>query len=276
MPLEIVYADADGENLAGDLYLPAGAGPHPVIVAVHGGGFQFGDKAGYGNWGPFLAARGYALFSINYRLAKPGRKSFPMAAQDVKAAVQFIKHNAAQWQLDPARVALMGDSAGGHLAALAALAGDHPILAGAHAGQPYAQVSPKVKAAIGIYGAYDLLAQWQHDLVCRPHDHAAEHFLGARPTEDRKLYFDASPISYATVDRNSTPFFLVWGTEDDVVDCKTQSEAFLLALKQARFFVRTAVVHGAPHFWMWDALDETGSHTGWLAPRLLRFLGANL
>jgi hypothetical protein len=69
---------------------------------------------------------------------------------------------------------------------------------------------------------------------------------------------------------------LSWGTRDDLVDSKQQSEAFLLALKQAGFFVRTAVVPGAPHYWLSDPIDEPGSFSGFLAPRLVRFLAERL
>jgi hypothetical protein len=70
-------------------------------------------------------------------------------------------------------------------------------------------------------------------------------------------------------------FLLAWGTEDDIAD-PGQSKAFLTALKQARFFVRTVVVPSAPHFWMTDPIEEPGSFTGFLAPRLLRFLAQRL
>jgi acetyl esterase/lipase len=66
------YAGHDGVSLLGDLYLPAGAGRHPVLVAVHGGGWQAGARSSFQHWGPYLAERGYALFAISYRLAKKG------------------------------------------------------------------------------------------------------------------------------------------------------------------------------------------------------------
>ena len=96
------------------------------------------------------------------------------------------------------------------------------------------------------------------------------------PTSRRKLirraYFDASPLSYATVDKNRTRFLLVHGTADDIVDMATQTEAFLKALKQAGFFVRTIVLPGAGHFWVADPVEEAGSNGAQVAPRLLRFL----
>jgi acetyl esterase/lipase len=268
----IEYARHDGAVLLGDLYAPGDAGAYPALVAVHGGGWQLGTRESYRYWGPWLAARGYTLFAVDYRLSKPREPSFPDAAHDIRAAVQFAKREGAALKADAGRVALVGDSAGAHLAALVALAGDGPLLAGGGGDAP----STRVKAVIGIYGVYDMTAQWNHDLLSRPDDRIVEKFLGAAPTQNRRLYFDASPLSYATSGNNATAFLLSFGTEDDIVDRTTQSEAFLLALKQARFYARTVVMQGAGHFWMSDPIEEPGSVTGHLAPRLLRFLAEKL
>jgi len=270
------YAKHDGVALAGDLYAPKDEGRYPVVVAVHGGGWQLGSRDSYRYWGPWLAARGIALFAVSYRFSKPGEPSFPQAVHDIRAAVQFVKGRGAALKLDPARVGLMGDSAGAHLAALVALAGDHPTFAGAYAGDAYAKLSTKVKAVVGSYGVYDLVAQWNHDLGPRLRDSIVEKFLGAAPLENRRIYFDASPMSYATTDNCATAFLLCYGLEDDIVDHVTQSEAFLRALKQARFFARSVAIPGAGHFWMSDPIEEPGSFSGHLAPRLLRFLAEKL
>lgn len=168
---------------------------------------------------------------------------------------------------------------------MVALAGEQPPFAGKYKTDPYSDVTTAVKVCIGIYGVYDLASAWQSDLMQRPFDRPSEKFLGAALIENRKLYFEASPISYVTVGRpistpavgakvNQPAFLLAWGTEDDVVT--TQAEPFLLALKQAGFFVRTVVLQGAPHFWVSDPLDETGSFSGFFAPRLVRFLRTQL
>jgi acetyl esterase/lipase len=272
----IEYARHDGAALLGDLYAPRAAGKYPAIVAVHGGGWQLGTRESYRYWGPYLASRGHVLFAPGYRLSKPGEPSFPGAVHDIRAAVQFVKGRGEAINVDPARVALMGDSAGGHLAALVGLGGDHPSFAGACRDDHYAALSTKVKVVVGVYGVYDLVQQWNHDLAPRLRDSICEKFLGAAPLENRRVYFDASPMSYATSDNNATAFLLSWGTEDDIVDRTTQSEAFLVALKQARFFARTVVMQGAGHFWMSDPIEEAGSITGYLAPRLLRFLAEKL
>jgi acetyl esterase/lipase len=268
----IEYARHDGVALLGDLYAPSGPGKYPALVAVHGGGWQQGTRESYRHWGPYLAARGHALFAIDYRLSKPREPSYPGAVHDVRAAVQFVKGRGAAFKLDPERIALVGDSAGAHLGALVALAGNATPFTGANAGDAHAALGTRVKAVIGIYGVYDIAAQWIHDLVPRCSDPIVVKFLGAAPPQNRRIYFDASPLSYATSDNNATAFLLSYGTEDDIVDRTTQSEAFLTALKQAGFYARTVVMQGAGHFWMSDPIEEPGSITGYLAPRLLRFL----
>src|ERR1700730_948289 len=126
------YATHDGVSLAGDYYVPKAPGKYPVVVAVHGGGWQAGTKAGYRFWGPYLAQHGIALYAIEYRLAKGGQPSYPKPVQDVRAAIQFVKQKADDLKADPQRVGLMGDSAGAHLVALTALAADASPFAGAY------------------------------------------------------------------------------------------------------------------------------------------------
>jgi acetyl esterase/lipase len=216
------------------------------------------------------------LFAINYRLVQGAKHRYPVAVHDTRAAVQFLRSQAAALKVDPTRIGCMGDSAGAHLAALVALTGDSPPGGVASASEVYAGVSTHVKVVVGIYGVYDLLAQWQHDQIARPRDQITEAFLGKSPMESKQVYYEASPFTYTTIERNQTAFLVVWGTDDDIVEPHSQSEAFVTALKQAGFFVRTVIVPGAPHFWMWDPLDEPTSFTGFVAPRLLRFLQQQL
>jgi acetyl esterase/lipase len=274
--LDICFAVHDGEELLGDLYFPRGIDKAPVLVAAHGGGWQIGDRKLYQHWGPYLARRGYAVFSIEYRLMKPGRHTWPGAACDVRAAVQYVRANAAKLEIDPDRLGLIGDSAGAHLVSLVALAGGEELLAACYPHDPHADISPAVKAVIGFYGVYDMAAQWEHDQIYRPRDQITEKFLGGPPAASRRVFFDASPLSYATVDKNSAKFLLIYGREDEIVDPATQSDRFLIALKQAGFFARNIVIPGAGHFWAADPVDEPGSFGAQAAPRLVRFLAASL
>jgi len=109
---DIVFAEHDGVALLGDLYLPRQLDKAPVLVGVHGGGWQLGDRKFYQHWGTYLAKNGYAVFAIEYRLMKPGLKTWPGAVYDCKAAVQFVRANAAEFGVDPDLIGLIGDSAG--------------------------------------------------------------------------------------------------------------------------------------------------------------------
>ena len=271
----IAYADHDGAELLGDLYLPKDAKAAPALVAVHGGGWVAGVRGAFQYWGPYLAARGIAVFAVSYRLATKA-KTFPEAVQDVLAGVQFVRGKAGVFGIDPARIGLIGASAGAHLAALAALSGQRFI--GAYPHDPFAATDTSVKALIGVYGVYDMHAMWCSLQVQdgRNSDNKVEKFIGAPPMANRQTYFDASPVSYATYANNAIGVLLATGTEDDLVDPKAQTEPFQLALKQAGFFVRPCIVPGAPHYWMNDPIEEPGSLSGFLAPRLMRFLTERL
>ena len=282
---DLVYAEHDGAKLIGDLYLPKGRAKAPALVAIHGGGWQAGNRAYYKYWGPFLARNGYALFTIEYRLGRAG--VYPAAVYDAKAAIQFVRAKAAEFDIDPDRIGLMGDSAGGYLAAMLALAGDQ--FNSAYRNDPNVGTPINVKAVVGFYGIYDMLAQWKHDvlaqqkhemlaqrnhdLISRPNDNITEKFFGVSPMQARRIYVNSSPTSYATIDRNQVRFLLIHGGRDDLVDPHSQTGAFFPALTRIGFFVRRIIVPGAGHFWASDSFEnQPRSYGAIVAPRLLRFL----
>ena len=252
----ITYDTPGGEPLEADVYAPETAAPAPVIICMHGGGWKGGARRTYRFLGPWLADAGYLVVSIDYRLVSGTANRYPAAVDDVRSALAYVRANAAALNADVGRIALMGDSAGAHLAALVGLAG------------------AAVSTIVGVFGVYDLAAHWQHDIASRPDDNLVAGFLGTPLSADRRLYFEASPLSYVTHSNNAISVFLGWGTNDDLV-LPEQSETFLLALKQAGFYVRT-VVQAAPHYWMGDPLDEPGSYSAFFAVRLLRFLNERL
>lgn len=272
----LTYCTHDSVALAGDLYLPKGPGPFPVLVGVHGGGWVQGARGQFQFWGKYLAARGIALFAISYRFATAKQKTFPHAVQDVLAAIQFVRGSAKDFNLAPDRIGVFGHSAGGNLGALAALGGRSPIFAGGYPQDPHAKESTEVKVFAGVYGVYDVAEMWQKYNLQSPGANNIERFTGAPLPENRQLYFDASPISYAVTANNKVAVHLSVGTEDDLVDRRANTDAFVLALKQAGFFVRTTILQGAPHYWGSDPIEEPSSFSGFLAPRLVRFLAEKL
>src|SRR5262249_17522264 len=154
---DILFAEHDGVKLLGDLYLPKGITKAPVLVAAHGGGWQLGDRKFYRHWGSYLAKYGYAVFATEDRLMKPGVKTWPGGVGDCQAAVGFVRASASDFGLDPDRIGMIGDSAGAHLSALVALAGNEPPFSGQYPGDRYAAVPAAVTVVIGFYGVYDMV-----------------------------------------------------------------------------------------------------------------------
>jgi hypothetical protein len=138
-----------------DIYLPGeGNGPYPVILAIHGGAFKFGDKAS-AHMAYMLhgLTRGYAVVSINSRMSGEAKAS--QLIHDVKAAIRWIRANAKQYKLNPDKIAAWGPSAGGHLSALAGTSGDVKVLEDLTLGNP--TFSSRVQAVVDWFGPINFL-----------------------------------------------------------------------------------------------------------------------
>jgi acetyl esterase/lipase len=257
----VVYAVHDGVSLYGDLYLPSSPGPHPAMLFIHGGGFRAGSKAGYGaTWGPYLAERGYAVFAIDYRLAKPDETAWPQALLDCKAALQYLRGNAAMLGIAPDRIGVGGDSAGASLAALLGVTQDAPAFANKYPKDANYSASTKIKVDVPIYGVHDMFA-WQKYTARGNNGGALEAFFGGTPDQTPGLYFEASPLGYVREAAKSlgevatpnaatqTAWFLAWGTVDHVVPPEAQSVVFAQALRDAGATVMTVPVPGVDHYW---------------------------
>ena len=182
-----------------------------------------------------------------------------------------MRAKAAELGVDPARIGLMGASAGAHLVSLVGVAAGEPQFSSLYRDDANAGVPADVKAVVSFYGIYDMQAQWDHDQLARPSDQITEKFLGASPMKDRKVYFEASPAAYATFDKNRTRYFLIAGKEDDIVDPKQASD-FLTLLKQAGFNANIALLPGAGHAWIQEPVDDPSTFISIVSPRVLRFL----
>jgi acetyl esterase/lipase len=210
------YASPGGEPLLLDLRVPDTSGPHPVIVYLHSGAWIMGDRFG----GPAVrqASRGYAVASIEYRLAP--QHIWPAQVQDTKAAVRWLRANAARFHLDPNRIAFFGTSAGGHIASVAATS-TLPEHEGLELGNP--QFSSRVRAVVDLYGPTDLLKIEEDKLPCIPLDGNAPFMppsllMGCPIQECRDWTNTASPMTYATPD--DPPFFIMHGLLDCLVPYK--------------------------------------------------------
>jgi acetyl esterase/lipase len=223
-----------------DVVRPVGPGQgRPVLLQIHGGGWVIGDKREQG--GPLmahLASRGWVCFAINYRLSP--RATFPDQIVDVKRAIRWIREHAAEHGGDPDFVCVTGGSAGGHLAALAALSANDPRF------QPgFEHVDTRLAAAVPFYGVYDFLDRFGIRGTQKMEPFLARTVLKCTPQENRELWEAASPI--ARVSSEAPPFLIVHGTHDSLT-WLDEMRAFQRALaEKSRQPVLTLELAGAQH-----------------------------
>jgi acetyl esterase/lipase len=210
----LVYATIDGHPLALDVYRPTGAGTRvPAVVVIHGGGWSADDKGDAPRASAWLAARGIAVFDVQYRLAP--QPNWQSAVGDVKCAIGWVKRRAheAGVDVDPDRITLLGRSAGGHLALLAAYAPDDPTL------PPSCEAGDtRVAAVISFYGFTDLPWAYANPGNPRVFDTRARvaNFLGGTPATAPERYRLMSPTERATAEAPRT--LLIHGGRDRFVD----------------------------------------------------------
>ena len=204
-----------------DLYYPADPQPgekFPGIVIIHGGGWTGGIRNAERevNIGSNLARMGYVSISIDYRLANPANlkkygKTFPVNIQDCKKAVQWLRKHAEELKLDPSKIGTIGGSAGGHLAALTAVAGPE---AGLEPAAPYPGIDTSVQACVNLYGVMDFAGFKNGRTAVRK---SRERVMGCSPSpENRKIWQSASPISL--VDPKDPPILQVHAKADPTVN----------------------------------------------------------
>jgi len=238
---DLAYVENGHERHKLDLYLPAQAkGPLPLLIWVHGGGWQNGSKDGCPPLRAGYVERGYAVASLNYRLS--GHAVFPAQIEDCKAAIRWLRAHAKEFGLDPQRFGVWGSSAGGHLVALLGTSGEVKAFdVGAHLDQ-----SSAVQAVCDYYGPTDFFAF----VTTKGYEsHAAANapeakLLGGTVEEKRELATQANPITHLTAD--DPPFLIVHGDRDPVVPLN-QSELLFEALKKSGVSVHFHTIEGAAH-----------------------------
>jgi acetyl esterase/lipase len=230
-----------------DIYLPEGDGPFPLVINIHGGGFRMGDKDMLD--APILdalLAKGIAVASIDYRLS--GEARFPAAIEDAKAAVRFLRTNAATYRLKPDKFLVFGQSAGGNLASLIGTTGNAKVFDNPALGNP--GVSSDVVAVIDWFGPSDfaLLDQHARQQGCPPDHGEADSpesaYLGAAIGTVPDKVKAANPITY--VDADDPPFLLQKGSKDCLVPIG-QSRVLEQALKNSGVPIALEILEGAGH-----------------------------
>lgn len=204
----VAYAQADPQQIMDVVRPRAAPGQHhPAIVCIHGGGFRAGSRKGYLDQCVRLAQRGYVAATVDYRLAPAA--PFPAAVYDVKAAVRYLRANAARLDIDPSRIGVTGGSAGGHLALFLGLTAGIPEFEG---DGPNRDQSSKVSCVVDYYGPSDFTKSYGRSVD------AAEVlplFLGGDLNQARLTHLRASPLNWVTP--SAAPTLAIQGTRDRYV-----------------------------------------------------------
>ena len=232
-----------------DIYLPANAkGKLPLVIFIHGGGWLGNDK--YADIGYMkktvaeIISNGFALASIDYRFST--QATFPAQIQDCNRAVSFLYDNAEKYGFDKNRFAVMGFSAGGHLASLLGLSKNNNV---DKFFIPGTNKSFSIKAVVDFYGPAEFILFPGADNEKSPEG----ILIGAAPLSRPDLAKAASPVTY--VDKNDPPFLIIHGEKDNIVSPK-QSHLLKAWLNVAGVPNELIIVKDAPHFGAMFDMDE--------------------
>ncbi|KAF0138938.1 MAG: peptidase S9 prolyl oligopeptidase active site domain-containing protein [Stygiobacter sp.] len=243
----VEYAAVNGISLTLDIYLPQQAeNPFPIVVWIHGGGWQAGSKESVN--GTWLLQKGFGIVSINYRLTD--KAIYPGQINDCKGAIRWLRANATKYNFDPDKIGVFGSSAGGHLAALVGSSGDVQELEGIVGGN--LNVSSRVQAVCDWYGPANFMT------ICGTVPPTSNHCDAASP-EGKLIGGDlrtnpekcksVSPISY--VSKDDPPFLIMHGTADGTVPFTQSVEldsAYRSIIHDVTFIPQPGAGHGGGSF----------------------------
>jgi len=235
----IEFASVDGIPLKLDLHRPDQEKP-PLVVYVHGGAWRAGSRDDVPVLG--LLEHGFAIASVDYRLSPQAR--FPAQIHDIKAAIRFLRARAGELKVDASRIAIIGSSAGGHLAALTGVTNGHGDLEG-RVGDHLDQ-SSRIDAIVSFYGASNLQSilgqSTEFGLGVRVP--ALKLLLGDLPEQAPALAKLASPVAH--LDAEDPPVLLIHGDADPQMP-PAQSEEFRDACEKTGVTVQLVILPGARH-----------------------------
>lgn len=213
----ITYGKAGDIELKLDLARPEGDGPFPAIVFIHGGGWHIGDRHGYRFQIEEAARRGYVAVTVSYRLMNfdlskkettTAAPHFPAQIHDVKAAVRWLRANADKYHVDPQRIGVTGQSAGGHLSLMVGLTDVESKLEGNNGN---ADQSSRVQAVVNVFGPTDMEGCYNTSSVAW----IFRLFMGGTPDEVAETYRSASPLTHVSSD--DPPTLTLQGAKDRLV-----------------------------------------------------------
>ncbi len=233
----IVYSTPNGEALALNMARPKpDSGMRPAILCIHGGGFRAGKRESYDNQCKKLASNGFVAVTITYRLAP--KHQFPAAVHDCKAAVRWLRANAAKYNIDPAKIGVTGGSAGGHLAQFLGVTANVPEFEGTGGN---AEQSSRVACVVNVYGPSDFTRSYGKSVDA--HEVLPLWFGGNLETH-RQRHIVGSPLYWVTPD--AAPTLCIHGTEDKYV-AHEQAVWIVDKMKAAGVEAELLTMEGAGH-----------------------------
>lgn len=231
---DLVYKEIEDRSLKLDIYhLRTIKKAKPVLVFIHGGAWKKGNKKDYRRYLVDYAMKGYITVTVQYSLANEAK--FPAALNDVKCAIQWIKENSDKYFIDPDKIAVIGGSAGGHLAMMLGYSQGSPKFENECLDNKY---NTSVQAIVNIYGPTDLTTEYAIS------QSSVEYFLGKKYLEDKDIYRDASPISYLSPD--DPPTLIFHGTLDELVPI-SQADSLKSKLDKVGIPAEYHRLEGWPH-----------------------------
>jgi acetyl esterase/lipase len=266
-PQTFTYATVDAHELKLDAYFPASdqTQTSPAVIVVHGGAWSAGARSDFPLWDCWLAAQGFAVFDIDYRLAP--QPNWRTSTGDVKCAVGWVRANASSLHVDPQRVALLGRSAGAHLALLAAYSNDDAELP-----PSCPATDTSVQAVVSFYGVTDLTWAYAHpaNQLVIDGPETIRRFTGGTPESAPDIYRLASPAAHVSV--RTPPTLLIHGGRDQLVRFEN-TELLARRLEAAHVPFDAVRVSYAQHGFDYN-FDGWGSQIA--QPLLLEFLQTHL
>jgi len=232
--LDIEYGTGGERKLQLDMYLPKGRKKAtPAIIFIHGGAWKSGKRSDMKFYCVKFAEKGYVTATVTYRLT--GQASFPAAVHDVKCAIRWLRANAAKYQVDPERIVVSGNSAGGHLSMMIGYS-DNQSLEGSGGNN---DVSSRVCAVVNFYGPTDLTTDFAKK------QGVVKEFIGGKTFDEAPdAYKLASPIFHLTED--DPPTLIFHGTIDNTVPI-AQADKLADKLKELRIDYVYEKYDGWPH-----------------------------
>lgn len=231
------YGDHPEQSM--DVYLPAGRDANTrALVIVHGGGWSEGDKSDFDNFISEFQRRlpGYALINLNYRLAQSNDHFFPTQENDVRAAMQFIRNKASDWQISTNLITI-GISAGAHLVLLQ--------------GYKHADVLRPL-GIVSFFGPVDLLRLYETAVA--PIPWVLRKITNSTPDQNPSIFEQSSPIRYVTTE--APPTLMLHGEADDIVPLE-QAEILHQKLQQVGVRSELIVYPGLGHGWVGEPLEDS-------------------